>query len=213
MIELQSIHPHSINLANNTVPSEIWACKLSFKQGKNYLIQAASGKGKSTLLHIIYGLRKDYEGSIFLQLKNIRELTPDYWSDLRQNKLSIVFQDLRLFPNLTAWENLKIKSNLSTSISDEWLKYAANQLGVSTLLKKPCDTLSYGQKQRIAIIRALAQPFEYLLLDEPFSHLDEANVKIACHLIQTRCKELNAGFILVSLGEKYFFQYDKELQL
>jgi len=86
-------------------------------------------------------------------------------------------------------------------------------LGVASILNQSCGTMSYGQRQRIAIIRALCQPFDYLLLDEPFSHLDEANVKAACALIRAVCAEQNAGYILVSLGENYFMEYDEILVL
>ena len=86
----------------------------------------------------------------------------------------------------------------------------AKNLGVSDLLDKACHTLSYGQRQRIAIIRALCQPFDFLLLDEPFSHLDEANTMKACQLIDEVVREQKASLILVSLGERFHFQYDEE---
>ena len=73
--------------------------------------------------------------------------------------------------------------------------------------------MSYGQRQRVAIIRALCQPFEFLLMDEPFSHLDDANIKIASNLIKEELKMQQAGFLLVSLGERYYFKYDKEIVL
>ena len=88
----------------------------------------------------------------------------------------------------------------------------AQNLGIENLLEKKCGELSYGQRQRVAIIRALSQPFEYLLLDEPFSHLDDENTQKACTLIETALAKNNAGLILVSLGEKYFLKYDKEIK-
>ena len=89
----------------------------------------------------------------------------------------------------------------------------AKQLGVFDLLKKPCGTLSFGQRQRIAIIRALCQPFDFLLLDEPFSHLDEANIKAASQLIKNECEAQGSSFILVSLGEEYYFDYTHKIIL
>ena len=75
------------------------------------------------------------------------------------------------------------------------------------------STNSHPESRVPAIIRSLCQPFEYLLLDEPFSHLDAENTKIACELINEELKAQKASLIMVSLGEKYDFQYDKELIL
>ena len=80
-------------------------------------------------------------------------------------------------------------------------------------MDKTCATLSYGQRQRVAIVRALAQPFDYLLLDEPFSHLDTANIKIATDIIQEACVQQKAGLLLVSLGDAYLFDYDKRVEI
>ena len=73
--------------------------------------------------------------------------------------------------------------------------------------------MSYGQRQRIAIIRALCQPFDFLLLDEPFSHLDADNIQKAIDLILEICNAENAGMMLVSLGEDYGISFDKRLEL
>lgn len=213
MIQFQDIRPEPIFDGRDTIDSDIWATALTFEKGKNYLITAPSGKGKSTLLHLIYGLRKDYTGTIQINGTATDSLVPDAWSELRQSRLSIVFQDLRLFPNLTALENIQLKNNLSQHKTAEQIQSMAKQLGVDMLLNKECTTLSYGQRQRIAIIRALCQPFDYLLLDEPFSHLDEANVEIASGLIRDELENQNAALLMVSLGERFNFQYDFELKL
>ncbi|MCB0520006.1 MAG: ATP-binding cassette domain-containing protein [Lewinellaceae bacterium] len=190
--------------------SNIFGTESHFEKGKNYLVIAPSGKGKSTLLHILYGLRNDYEGNVSIGHKNIRQFTPDEWAELRQSKLAIVFQDLRLFPQLTARDNILLKASLTNVVSENEIKEMAARLGVDDVLNQVAETLSYGQRQRIAIIRALCQPFEYLLLDESFSHLDEANMEKASKLMEEVCKKQAAGKILVSLGERYLFEYDEE---
>lgn len=213
MIELQNIKPIPLLPNGIQANSQTWGVVCNFKKGKKYLVSAPSGKGKSTFIHIIYGLRSDYEGQLLLEGKNIKSFDNEAWSEIRQNKLSVVFQNLRLFLNLTALENIQIKNDLHQHKSLEEIKDMAKLLGVEELLDKNCATLSYGQRQRIAIIRSLCQPFDFLLLDEPFSHLDEGNIKKASSLIEKECNDQKAGLILVSLGEPYSFNYDGELIL
>ena len=75
------------------------------------------------------------------------------------------------------------------------------------------ETLSLGQKQRVSIIRSLCQPFDFLLLDEPFSHLDESNIEILSSIIHQELDNQNAGFIMTTLNNEYLFKYDKILNL
>ena len=213
MITLQNLLPHPLKEQGVNSDTEIWGKELSFKKGKKHLVLAPSGKGKSTLLHCIYGLRKDFDGTILVKNKNIKSYLSDELAEMRQDSLSIVFQDLRLFDQLTAEENILLKSDLKDFKTAAQILKMAKQLGVDSLLKKTCGTLSFGQRQRIAIIRSLCQPFDFLLLDEPFSHLDQANIKAATQLIETECNAQNAGLIIVSLGEDYFFSYDEKIIL
>jgi ABC-type lipoprotein export system ATPase subunit len=218
MIELKKVIPIPLLENGLNVNSEVFNNDLvTFEKGKNYLISAHSGKGKSTLIHAIYGLRNDYEGHIYFDNKDVKNHSIEDWATIRQKKMAIVFQDLRLFLHLTARENILLKSQLTAaekrdpSVQD--LENWAKRLGIAEYLDKTCATLSYGQRQRVAIIRGLAQPFDYLLLDEPFSHLDVENISIATAIIKEACEAQNAGLILVSLGDVYAFNYDKIFQI
>jgi ABC-type lipoprotein export system ATPase subunit len=211
MILLEHLRPHPIISLGINPESDVFDTSTKLEQGANYLIEAASGKGKSTLLHILFGLRLDYDGDVQLNERNIRLNQPDQWSELRQDTFAIVFQDLRLFPDLTARQNIKLNQQMEGSISDERVEEMATRLGIQHLLDQPAATLSYGQRQRVAIIRALAQSFRYLLLDEPFSHLDAGNTQKASALIQERAQENQAGIIMSSLGERFDIPWDREL--
>ena len=221
MIELYKIKPFPLVENGISPTSEIFnfgnsalgAGGRMFEKGKKYLVTAPSGKGKSTMLHLMYGLRNDYEGTIKMGGQDIKNLSYKDWADIRQKKLSIVFQDLRLFLNLTARENIALKSALTDTPSVSEVDGMCEQLGIAPYMNQKCETLSYGQRQRVAIIRALCQPFDILLLDELFSNLDTDNIKIATELINTACEKNKAGLILVSLGDEYFFDYDEKLTL
>ncbi len=181
--------------------SGIWeADAVLFEKGKSYLIEAPSGKGKTSLLSIIYGIRKDYRGAVFLNDRNILELTGKAWSEIRKAKLSFIFQGLELFDELTAYDNIHLKNSITREKSSTEIRTMAERIGIAEFLSKPAGILSFGQQQRVAIIRALCQPFEFLLADECFSHMDAGNSHIALDLIREECNKRGAGIILTSLN-------------
>lgn len=194
--------------------SGVWGKRIEWEKGKYIKITAPSGTGKTTLVHLLYGLRKDYTGTIQYKGKDLLSLTTDDLATLRQNYWSIVFQDLKLFPNLTARENIELKRVLQNPIIEkEQIDEMANQLGVWSILDQQAMHCSYGEQQRVSIIRALMQPFDFLIMDEPFSHLDNANKKIAADLINTECKKRNAGLIITDLDKDDHFDYQISLNL
>lgn len=193
--------------------SDIWNKPVSFDPGKYYHISAPSGTGKTTLGHIMYGLRNDYTGSLTIDDMPVSDFNIEHWCRIRQQELAIVFQDLRLFPALTAMENIELKANLTKSAGRSVIEQMAGKLGISELLSQTCNTLSQGEKQRVAIIRALCQPFSFIILDEPFSHLDEENIQNAIDLISETCKKLEAGIIILQLGDDALFPYHHKLIL
>ena len=97
----------------NSITSDIWHKNVVFSKGEMYLIEAASGTGKSSLCSYIYGYRNDYQGIINFDETNIKAYSVEQWVNLRKHSLSMLFQDLRLFTELTALENIQLKNNLT----------------------------------------------------------------------------------------------------
>jgi putative ABC transport system ATP-binding protein len=114
---------------------------------------------------------------------------------------------------LTAFENIEIKNQLTLALSRNEIEHLFDKVGLADKRNQLTGTLSMGQKQRVAIIRALCQPFEWLILDEPFSHLDYQNSSVCFEIIRDRCDKINAGIILTSLDEKEISGFDKQLKL
>lgn len=193
--------------------TELWGKELFFDATKKYKIDAPSGKGKSTFIHLVYGLRNDYKGDIFIDDKNIKKLINNDWAAIRQSEISIIFQDLRLFPELTALENIDLKYDLKNHITKEKIAEYFELLNIFHIKDKSAKYLSYGERQRVAIIRALVQPFQLLLMDEPFSHLDVANAQIAAEIIKKECEEQNAGYIITSLGGESYFKIEETITI
>jgi len=181
--------------------SGIWESDtVEFEQGKSYLIEAPSGRGKTSLLSVIYGLRKDYQGKVYLDDKDLINYSGKDWSSIRKERLSFIFQGLELFDELTALENIQLKNAITREKSNEEIREMAIKLGIGEFLHRKTGILSFGQQQRVAIIRALCQPFEFLFADECFSHMDRENTRIAFSLISEECRIRNAGLILTSLN-------------
>ncbi len=193
--------------------SQIWDKDIAFDSSTKYLVKAPSGTGKTTFLSIIYGIRRDYDGTAKLDGIDIRKINSAHTKEIRRTKLSIVFQGLKLFEELTSYENIEIKNKLTNYFPKSKIEEFAERLGVSVLLNRKADILSFGQRQRLAVIRSLCQPFDFLLLDEPFSHLDEANSKLCLDLISEECTRRGSGFILTTLGSDYGGNYDAVLGL
>lgn len=193
--------------------SQIWFQEHSFTRGKHYLVTAESGTGKSSFFDFLYGRRSDFQGSIDFDGKSLKSLKVKHWNEVRKQNISLVFQGFRLFSELTVWENLQLKNHLTGYLPDNKMERMLEQLGIPDKRNTPLRFLSYGQQQRVAIIRAMCQPFDFLLLDEPFSHLDEVNQRIICGLVNDELKERQAGLLLCSLGDPYFFDYDERLNM
>lgn len=194
-------------------PLSIWGNKVVLEPNQKVLLNAASGKGKSTFTYTVLGLRSDYSGMISYDGQDVRLISIDEWVEVRKRKISVVFQDLQLFPSLTVQENLTLKNDLTNTFSEEELKGMLDKLGIADKWNQQCGLLSMGQQQRVAIIRAMAQPFEWLIMDEPFSHLDEENTQLCLQLINERANMLNAGFVITTLGDNHRFEFDKILNL
>ncbi len=198
---------------NKVDDSQVWNKTLSFNKGESLHIIAPSGSGKTTLIHFLYGLRNDYKGDISYDSIDIKNFDAEKFSVWRQQHISIVFQDLRLFNEQTVLQNLEIKRSLSPFHAEDNIVAMAKRLGIESKLTKPCKTCSYGEQQRIAIIRALQQPFDFLLLDEPFSHLDELNRKKAMELMEEESGKRNATIILADVREITYFKSERTLHL
>ncbi len=196
-----------------TTGSEIWGREVSFTKGEHVHVVAPSGSGKTSLVHFIYGLRKDYNGKITLGDLNISKESAEISAGVRQKNLSIIFQDLRLFLTLSARENIEVKRQLNPWYPPEKINEMAGRLGIANKLDRPVKTCSYGEQQRIAIIRALMQPFDFLLLDEPFSNLDENNRHKAFDLIYEECGQRGASMIFADLKQLDFFHKERVLRL
>lgn len=193
--------------------SDVWKRELDFSKGKKYLIEADSGRGKSTFCSYIIGYRKDYSGKIMFDDVDARNMNIKIWTDARRFNLSYVFQELRLFPELTAFENVEIKNRLTKFKSKEDISIWFERLGIADKTDEKVRFMSFGQQQRVAMMRALAQPFDFIIADEPISHLDDGNSRTMGKIMEEEAESQGAGIIITSIGKHIEMQYDSILKL
>jgi ABC-type lipoprotein export system ATPase subunit len=211
-LEIQNLLPLYFEESKKQT-SDIWGKYLRFEKGELIKIIAPSGSGKTSLTHFIYGTRTDYSGTISYNDSNIKQFSFENFASWRKDHISIVFQDLRLFPEQTVLENIDIKRQLNPFHPVEKIREMAKRLGIGKKLDSKAKTCSYGEQQRVAIIRALMQPFDFLMLDEPFSHLDIINRQTAMELMMEEAKVRGAAIIFADLQRVDFYPSTKTFHL
>ena len=212
-IKFNSVVPQVFSSRTEELHSDIWNTDATFQKGHLYLVEADSGKGKSTFCSYVVGYRHDYTGNVLFDNDNTKKYKVRDWVDMRQHHVSHLFQELRLFPELTAYENVEIKNKITGFKSREQIVKWFDMLGIGDKLDAKIGRMSFGQQQRVAMIRALVQPFDFILADEPISHLDDTNSDIMAEIMMTEAKAQGAGVIITSIGKHMDLNYEKVFKL
>ncbi len=211
-ITLESLLPRVF--AREELPySEVWRRKVVFRRGGRYLVESASGGGKSSLAAFIMGARRDYEGRLLFNDRDAAALSIADWQEIRRAHIAYLPQEPALFPELSAIDNILLKGEICGDIDmnrvDAWME----RLGITSRRDYPAGRLSIGQQQRVALIRSLCQPFDFILLDEPVSHLDEANNRIAARIVEEEAERQGAAIITFSVGNPLLIENPEKLNL
>lgn len=193
--------------------SQVWRSELSFHRGGRYLVESASGGGKSSLAAFLIGSRNDYEGSIWFDDRDARTLSIAEWQDIRRSHIAYLPQELSVFPELSAIDNIRLKMDLTGDVDMPRVEGWLRRLGMESRLDYPAGRLSIGQQQRVALVRSLCQPFDFILLDEPVSHLDEENNRIAARIVEEEAERRGAGIIVFSVGNPLLIENPVKLTL
>ena len=193
--------------------SDVWSADVTFEKGKRYLLEADSGQGKSTFCSYVIGYRNDFSGNIFFDGTDTASYRLADWMKVRRNGIAYLFQELRLFPELTAMENVEVKNTITNHKSRQQIEEWFHRLGIADKMQTKVALMSFGQQQRVALMRALAQPFDFILADEPISHLDDNNAAIMADIINEEASQQGASVIVTSIGKHLPLDYDKTLKL
>lgn len=158
-----------LNITKSYPGFEIRNLSLRVEKGEYFVLLGRSGSGKSMLLEVIAGLRTSDSGRVMLNGADITKLK------IQERKVGLVFQDFALFPHLTVYDNigypLRTKGMKKSDI-DKKVKGMAWEMNITSLLERRPDTLSGGEKQRVAVSRTLVTSPDIILLDEPMASID-----------------------------------------
>lgn len=181
--------------------SKVWLeDATTFRRGCRICLQAESGGGKSSLLSFLFGNRSDYDGHILFNDDDTSTFDIDTWCTLRTSHLALLPQEMRLFPELTVMQNIGLKNALTGHKTTDEILQLLSRLGIADKADNRLGTLSIGQQQRVAAIRSICQPFDFLLLDEPVSHLDRQNNETLAAILHEEAERQGAGIITTSVG-------------
>ena len=187
-----------------------------FEIGEMYGIFGPSGSGKTTCLSLLAGLEKPDEGEILLDGENIQNIGG---RTLRQNSISLVFQDYQLFDYMTSLENVMVAAQISLPDvpKKELIRMCRDSLVLVGLddsqITRKVTELSGGQQQRVAIARALVNNPDILLADEPTGALDINTGKNILKLLSDMCRKNGITVVVITHNQAISAMGDKVIKI
>lgn len=187
---------------------------LSFEQGSKTAIIGTSGYGKTTMLNIIAGIITPQKGSVKVNDQIINKLEDAERRNFRIQRIGFIFQDFKLIPYLNVMDNILLPYRINSSISmnNETLQSAvsiAEELGIKDKMKKYPSKLSQGERQRVAICRALLNRPSLILADEPTGNLDPENKKKIMDILFDSVDKFKATLITVTHDHDMLRGFDR----
>lgn len=164
--------------------------EFSVREGEEVFITGKTGSGKTVFVETLAGFHRPYSGIISINGRDITNLPPE------KRRMGIVYQNFHLFPHLNVLENILfgIKKGESTDLVD----YLIDEFEIRHILKRDVNSLSGGEKQRVTIVRALAIRPHVLILDEPFSHIDENTKHRIMDILKSLREKMNFCMIHIT---------------
>lgn len=169
------------------------------EKGSQWLLLGQSGTGKTTLLHLLGGIRKPQKGKVYIANQELNTLSSTALDQFRGKNIGIVFQQSHFVQSLTVGENLQLAQTLAGHSADpKRIKKLLDRLNIGDKIGDRTNRLSQGEQQRVAIARALVNSPGLILADEPTSALDDENCKEVIDLLETQAKEEGATLVIVT---------------
>lgn len=188
--------------------------EFSVEAGEQVVLLGPSGCGKTTLLHIIAGLTKPDSGKVVLDGVELTKYSEAVRDRIRADKLGYVFQTFNLLDGFSALENVLLGMTFAKKkIDPARANSLLNEVGLGHRLGNKPQQLSVGERQRVAVARALANEPKLLLADEPTANVDPQNQQNVVDLIRANCRKENISVLLVTHSMEVAKQFDRIVQL
>lgn len=184
------------------------------KKGEHWLLLGQSGTGKTTLLHLLGGLRKAQNGTVQVGEQVLNDLTTTKLDKFRGQNIGIVFQQSHFVASLTVEGNLLLAQYLAGKKGDKArIKQLLEQLNLGHKLNANPNSLSQGEQQRVAIARALVNEPFVILADEPTSALDDENCTEVIQLLEQQAKATQATLLIVTHDQRLKSYFERQIVL
>jgi ABC-type lipoprotein export system ATPase subunit len=192
--------------------------QLTITRGEKVAIVGASGSGKTTLLNLLAGISIPQQGEIIAGETAVHDLSDAQRRNFRISQIGFIFQEFELIDYLTVYENILYPYFINrfitlTSEIKQRAKALAASLGIQSHLKQSVKTLSQGEKQRVAICRAMLSSPNYLFADEPTGNLDPTNKATILNLLFEQAKQSNATLVMVTHDHTLLERFDRVIDV
>ena len=178
--------------------------------GEQAVLLGSSGCGKTTLLNVIAGLRTPDSGRVLIDGVDVTSLSEPARDRFRAERIGFIFQTFNLLPAFTALENVLLGMAFGRGGVDKArAKELLGRVGLSHRLNNKPGALSVGERQRVAVARALANQPKLMLADEPTANVDAANQQNLLDLIREACREHNISLLMVTHSPRVAEQFDR----
>jgi ABC-type lipoprotein export system ATPase subunit len=187
---------------------------LEIAKGEFLVVIGPSGSGKSTLLNLIGGLDRPTEGDVVIEGRSTRGFSEAEWTELRRERIGVVFQFFNLLPGLTARENVALPLLLrGDSDPGQRVEECLAAVGLAHRGEHRPSELSGGEQQRVAVARALAHRPALLLADEPTGNLDSKVGREIVHLMRTLARQGGQTVVLATHSRDAAAEADRVLTM
>ena len=187
---------------------------IAASSGESLLITGGSGKGKTTLLHLLGGLQRPQSGEVTIGDTNIASLSENKLDHFRGKNIGLVLQQSYFVASLNVLENVVLASWLATGKkATDKAKQLLIQLDLASHLHKLPSQLSIGQQQRVSIARALINEPKLLLADEPTSSLDDENAFIVADMLSNLSKQYGTALVIVTHDQRLKDRFPNQISL
>lgn len=204
LLEIKNLSK-TFSTPEGTVAVQIQVPQLSLEQGEALVLDGPSGSGKTTVLHLVSGLLAADSGSIVFDGKQVSTLPEAERAQWRLRNIGYIFQRLNLLEELTVLENILLPLCWRGEQEEQYVKIMAQslleQVGLAGKMHAFPRSLSIGEQQRVAVVRALVYKPRLLLADEPTASLDLGNGRRVLQLLQQLCRDYGVALLLSTHDE------------